>query len=493
MQKAEFGDFQTPPSLANDVCSLIKAIGCTPSSILEPTCGEGNFLLAALDSFDTVIDARGYDINLTYVHLLREKLLDYSVASVDQADFFKANWKVILDDLPDPLLVIGNPPWVTNSELTSLDSTNLPAKQNFKNHTGWEAITGASNFDISEWMLIRMLEWVRDRKAMVAMLCKTAVARKVLLHEWKKYPDAGHAKMFMIDAPKDFGASVEACLFVYDTHQSGVSKVCGVYSELSLDSQVTSFGFEENQLIANIHYFRKWKHVVKNSDDENFIWRSGIKHDCSSVMELTREDGRFMNKLGEAVEIEDTYVFPMMKSSHVANSSNVSLDRFMIVTQKFVGQETQSIRLHAPKTWKYLSEHQQFFDRRKSAIYKNRPQFSIFGIGDYSFAPWKVAISGLYKKLYFVVIGPKHGKPVVLDDTCYFLPCQEEGDAQLLAELLNSDPAKEFFSSFIFWDAKRPITAKVLRKLNLVALARDFHGEDRNDDVAYRSLFVRPE
>jgi len=45
--------------------------------------------------------------------------------------------------------------------------------------------------------------------------------------------------------------------------------------------------------------------------------------------------------------------------------------------------------------------------------------------------------------------------------------------------LLNSAVAEEFFKSFIFWDAKRPITAGILKRLNLAALARELGSEDR--------------
>ena len=147
--KVEFGDFQTPPLLANKVCLLIKNLGCAPHSVLEPTCGEGNFLLAALENFNSIANARGFDINSSYINILDEKLKKNPIAEVSQADFFRIDWNHILSEFTDPLLVIGNPPWVTNSELASLGSNNLPRKNNFQNYSGLEAITGASNFDIS--------------------------------------------------------------------------------------------------------------------------------------------------------------------------------------------------------------------------------------------------------------------------------------------------------------------------------------------------------
>jgi len=102
----------------------------------------------------------------------------------------------------------------------------------------------------------------------------------------------------------------------------------------------------------------------------------------------------------------------------------------------------------------------------------------MFGVGDYSFAPWKIAISGFYKKLDFKVVGPYAGKPVVLDDTCYFVACRTREEAIFVAELFNSQIARDFFSGFIFWDQKRPITLDVLRRLDLLRLAQELDVED---------------
>lgn len=42
----------------------------------------------------------------------------------------------------------------------------------------------------------------------------------------------------------------------------------------------------------------------------------------------------------------------------------------------------------------------------------------------------------------------------------------------MLHEIVQSQPAQEFWSAFVFWDAKRPITAQILNQLDFAALAR---------------------
>ena len=62
-QKTEFGDWQTPLELARETCFLVSQKGLNPASILEPTCGSGAFLVAALEIFPNIKRAVGVDIN----------------------------------------------------------------------------------------------------------------------------------------------------------------------------------------------------------------------------------------------------------------------------------------------------------------------------------------------------------------------------------------------------------------------------------------------
>ena len=122
--------------------------------------------------------------------------------------------------------------------------------------------------------------------------------------------------------------------------------------------------------------------------------------------------------------------------------------------------------------WRYLHRHASMLGRRRSLVYRRRPRFAIFGVGTYAFARWKVAISDMYKQLRFVVVGPHQDRPVVLDDTCYFIPCRAQDGAHFVAEMLNSEPAQQIYLSLIFWDDKRLITSSLLRRLSLLNRAQ---------------------
>lgn len=243
-----------------------------------------------------------------------------------------------------------------------------------------------------------------------------------------------------------------------------------MFDSLSAKRTSTTLGLAGQDLVSDIRTYRRLKHLEGLCP---YQWRSGVKHDCASVMELRRSDGRGLeNKLGEHIRIEPDYVFPLLKCSDLANG-RVAPERFVIVTQRRVGEDTSVIAKAAPRTWDYLSSHQKLFEARKSSIYNNRVPFALFGIGDYAFAPWKVAVSGLHRTPRFALVGPVDHKPVLFDDTCYFLPFEDEREAKVVAEILNSEECREFLESLTFTDSKRPITVELLQRLSILALAED--------------------
>ena len=471
--KIEFGDFQTPVVLANEVCRLLSSRRLRPASIIEPTCGTGNLLTAAFNHFPNAQQVLGFEINPSYVSVASKKISDEhgcSKGKVITADFFQIDWLKQLTELPQPILVIGNPPWVTNSTLGTLDSSNLPIKSNFQCHNGLDAMTGKSNFDISEWMLSHFTEWLDGKKATLAMLCKTVVARKVLVHMWKRALQINQAEIHRINAPKHFEAAVDACLLVCSFQPKQRSKDCLVFKQLGATPRCRTIGYHQNLLVSDTFGFARRKSLLGPCQ---YRWRSGIKHDCTRVMEFVDYEGKLRNGHGESILLEQDYLYPMLKGSQLASSRQRQSNRWMLVPQRSIGEDTSTIQLRAQKTWLYLNRHADLLDRRRSTVYKNCPRFSIFGVGKYSFARWKVAIAGFYKNLKFSQVGPYLGKPTVLDDTTYFLPCRTRKEMKFLLRLLMSVPCQELLSALVFWDSKRPVTKNLLENLNLQEAAKE--------------------
>jgi hypothetical protein len=289
----------------------------------------------------------------------------------------------------------------------------------------------------------------------------------VLRHAWLNGLNVGPSSLHLIDANTHFGVSVEACLFYTHTGTDEAEATATIYPDLSFATPLQTFGLFGGELVSDIDAYR----ASRELDGLQYRkWRSGVKHDAAKVMEFRRVGSSFVNGVGEKCDLETDFLFPLLKSSDLANGRLCPF-RYVLLTQRRVSDDTAVIRESAPKTWQYLIDHAAQLDGRGSSIYANRPRFAVFGIGDYTFAPWKVAISGLYKTLQFQCIGMFEGKPITVDDTCYFIPCESKTEATFFSGLLNSDTAQRFISSLVFVDAKRPVTVDVLKRVDLKKLS----------------------
>lgn len=485
--KIEFGDFQTPINLALETIEQVPKIS-SYYKIIEPTCGVGTFLVALLKSNIVHSKLEGWEINPNYVEeanesLSREYGLD-TCSIVKTQDFFTFDFSS-LDLSHNNYLFLGNPPWVTNSELGRLLSENLPDKANFQGLSGLEAMTGKSNFDISEWMLIQLLKIINGSNSSIAFLIKTSVARKLFEYSCKNNLHIKDFKIKMIDAKKHFDVSVDACLF----YASGCpgnkinDHTVSVFSELNQKEPDSFMGFSRGKLVSDIVSYEKYKEIDTGSE---FKWRSGVKHDASKVMEFDVKKQVLVNGLGEECELPDDYLYPMYKSSNISKEKIEPPTKKMLITQNKIGDETKQIESLSEDTWVYLCKHSEKLDSRKSSIYKSAPRFSVFGVGEYTFKPWKIVISGLYKNARFSKIGCYEEKPIVVDDTCYMLGFDTEEKADFVLSLLLSEACQKFIRSIIFLDNKRPVTVALLSRINLRKLA-----EILDLDRKYKDLFLK--
>lgn len=459
--KKEFGDYQTPSSFAKKVCRYLKnELQIEPKYIFEPTAGVGNFIQAGIECFKNAAKVYGVEINPEYCKICENKF-DKKKVSITCNNFFSYNSSKLIEK-DSEFLVIGNPPWATNSEL----NFNLPEKVNLKKYSGIDAMTGASNFDICEYIILKLIREFNNTNTTIAMLCKTSVARNVLLELERNNILTDYVKILNFDSAKVFEISVASCLFVIKLSSRGKKNdTCEIFDINDTGRTIETLMIKRGGL-ASVK-----EGVLDLEGSCQLEWRQGVKHDCASVMELIQMDnGIYVNKRKEQIELENVLVFPLIKSSAIKMPViNRDFKKHVIVTQKKAREDTSFIEQIAPKTWKYLKSNQGLFDGRKSSIYSGAPTFSMFGVGDYSYAPYKVGVSGFYKKPLFTLLYnvEKIKKPVMLDDTAYFLSFNDYEIAYACMLLLNSAKVQKFLHSISFQDAKRPYTKKVLQRLDL--------------------------
>jgi hypothetical protein len=474
--RRDLGDFQTPRELAEAVLETLGPVAARAARVLEPTCGNGQFVASLLQCPSPPREIKAIEIQERHCQKVRALVADraHSGTRVEiiRANFFDLDLRHDLSwSEQGPLLVIGNPPWVTNSELGALGSTSRLTKRNLKGLPGIEARTGASNFDLAEAVWLKLLFELADQAPTVALLCKMSVARGVLQFGHRARLGIAEASIHRIDAARWFGAAVQASLLCLRMGRKNRRASVPVYSGLNREEPEKAWGFARGWLVADRDAYGHSAHADGACPR---TWRQGLKHDAATVMELTRDPvtGSWHNREGEIVDVEADFVYPQVKGADLKRAAHEPPARAVIVTQKRIGDDTTCLAETAPRLWGYLQARGDCFTRRKSSIYRGQPPYAIFGVGAYSFATFKVAISGLHKRPAFRALGPIDGRPVMLDDTCYFLPCESAAETAVLTALCNDPATLDFLRSAVFPDAKRPVTKTLLQRVDLGAILK---------------------
>lgn len=491
--RVSYGDWQTPTSLSDKVCERHCSRFGNPDVVIEPTCGLGAFIFSALKTFPGLSEIHALEINHEYTKELKLKLLlnalnaplqKYPDIHIYNADFFCFDFSPIITKCKNNnwnLAIIGNPPWVTNSRQGKNNSDNIPSKINSYGLKGIDAITGKSNFDISEYITLRLLNLSQTNTGGISFLLKNSVIRNILIKQMSGHIRIGDIEQGMIDASSEFNVSVDAsCLSAkFDCIPSLICSVKDFYS----GSYVREYGWVNDSFVADVDLY---KDFAKYDNHSNYIWRSGIKHDCSAVLELTSTDGVYINGFGEVVKIEDDLIYPLLKSSDINNYQENKFRKFLIVPQHKVGDDTSVLKYTHPLAYSYLFKYEAVFSNRKSSIYKGKDKFSIFGVGDYSFKPYKIVVSSLYKTINFILVSQFKGKPIIVDDTCYQLDFDNLDEAQSVLKILHSNEIQSLLKSLIFMDAKRVVTKSLLMRLDILQLCRA-KGLNINDSFSNKS------
>lgn len=139
------------------------------------------------------------------------------------------------------------------------------------------------------------------------------------------------------------------------------------------------------------------------------------------------------------------------------------------------GIDEQVLQKRYPKTWAYLkrfeavlrerSGFRRYFTRkdRNGRMVETGPFYSMFNVGDYTFAPWKVVWRYVASDFIVAVVGPASDeKPVVPNEKLMLVPVEDDNEAFYLCGVLNSSPIRFAVQSFF---VQTQIAPHVLQKL----------------------------
>lgn len=438
-----------------------------------------------------------------------EEIIDFCDELNEVPEELRAIWARIMLNSSAPLYIgkfdciVGNPPWIKWEFLDEgykqrLEILYLDIYELFS-HSGMEASLGYAHDDISVvFMFVVMDKYLRDG-GLLSFVVKQTLYKSQASSELRKFK-------IEKNGDSDSPLKVEQVLdlleidpFESSSETSVLVLRKGEQNEYPVDYQVwherpeDSVQEDDELEVVLSKTVREDKIAVPDPDEDDELapWivtteedtipslgdgsnfyqaRHGIVNDLVNAffieVEEKTSDGylKFNNnpeythgnskdvKLNNVEKIEPEYVYPMVKSRHV-NKWNQDGCYNVIIPQKKAGVDNED-ELRGTKLYEYLQEMKEDLNTRSSSWVNSddKPFYSIFGIGEYTFTPYRVIWTAMGYSPEFCVVSDVEDellgtKPILPDNPIGYVPAQSKEEAHYICGILNSTPVFDYFDA----------------------------------------------
>ncbi|MCS6908534.1 MAG: hypothetical protein RML93_11730, partial [Anaerolineales bacterium] len=158
-------------------------------------------------------------------------------------------------------------------------------------------------------------------------------------------------------------------------------------------------------------------------------------------------------KVDEVTEpLEPDLLYPLLRGRDVQRW-RAQPSAWVLMVQDPVkrrGIDEKELQTRYPRTYGYLKRFERtlreraafkrYFTRpeRGGKVIETGPFYSMFDVGDYTFARWKVVWPNIASKLSAAVISESNGKVIVPQHIVTLVACESEGEAHYICALINS-------------------------------------------------------
>jgi hypothetical protein len=438
------GAVYTPDWLADHV---LEVIGWQPEDdLLDPTCGDGAFLRAAVrrrraaGMRDLLAGLRGIDIDPAAVHTARAALRELAGAE-PHIEVGNA-----LDAAAQARFVVGNPPWVRWSALPPAYAARVKAL----GAVGRDRWVGGIEPDVATVITQHAVRSLLAPGGTLAFVITGSVfsteasdgfrrfdgAKVVLVEDYaalKPFAEATHPTLLVLrrDAPTTYPVP-------YAIHRRD-----GVERLLAAPVPGTDSG---PWLKGTRAQHATWRRIFGPGA---YRARKGVTTDLNGAF-FVRAETRARSRRGGTVtitndpslgrkalprvtaEVEAEHVFPLLRGRELHSGPELHV----LVPQRGMHGDPD-LASTAPLTHAYLERFRGALERRSSLrrYQPGKPYWSLWNVGPYTFSRHKVVwreISGRFQAAY---VGPE---VIVCDHKLYFVPCESEAEGRYLAGVLNA-------------------------------------------------------
>jgi hypothetical protein len=183
-----------------------------------------------------------------------------------------------------------------------------------------------------------------------------------------------------------------------------------------------------------------WVEIVSRRPDGLVVVRNITKGAKRRVPEVT-------------AVIEPDLLYPLLRGRDVRRWRAEPL-AYLILTHKpgmrLKAISEEELMEHYPNTWDYLKRFEpilreraafkRYFTRKDKSgkVIETGPFYSMFDVGDYTFAPWKVVWPNIASSLESAVIGCNDGKVIIPQHIVTLVATEDENEAHFICAAVNS-------------------------------------------------------
>jgi hypothetical protein len=517
--RLKLGEYYTPRGVAELSVDELDVCDYETETFLDPGCGSGIFLSTCIDAKrealadDLAPDALvnvvtdtvyGIDLNPVAVKSAKLSYLLSLLPVLDEADIGRVELPVFLTDSlkltrDDDIRfggeslelavdhLVGNPPWVTWGNLS--ESVRDAWRETYVNrldlfpHHGVATRLGHGNDDISVpfiWVCIHhyLTEGGDASFVLKRDIMKGPAGRLLRTQRVNSRPVAvRHVHDFNGLRPFGDDVGVRSAIYTLDADRESAFPIAA--DSWTQASDTPSFSTVAAMRETLEH--EETGMVPVEPDDPLSSWigvdaenralgecehdiRHGVKDDATDVYSIDRE---------QLDELEHDHIYPYITSKHVVKYGLFGHALHLVPIEKANEDNQTELKNDCPGTYEYLESNRQALEDRSSAWLDEGTFYNVFGLGEYTWADYKVVWCRLGFKPHFAVVSTVDDedvgeKTVVPGDHFMFIPTDDKYEAHFLCGLLNSAIYQKSIKG-IASEGKSSLSKTVISRLDLPA------------------------
>lgn len=487
------GEYYTPDWLAEHTLNRLDYHG--EGRLLDPACGSGTFLVHALNRLkktgvnNPLDHIAGIDLNplaclSAKVNLLLAVENPPSELPIYYADSLFKQPEIGLFDT-----IAGNPPWV-NWETLPQDyrqkTKYLWEQYHLFPHTGFDTILGKGKKDISLLLTyVTMDNYLADGGKLGFVITEAALKSSGAGEGFRRFQiddspiavlsvddlsrlrpfSSAETRTFVIFLQKNKKTNYPVPYFLWSKRGGGKS----IKEHLPLEivrEKVHIADFVAEPIVEPTSSWMSGrpaaipavKKIIGKSD---YHAHAGVYTGGANAvywLEImgqngdswcVRNDIEGSKRAVKQVEatIESEFIFPLLRGRDVKRWQAIPTANILLVQNPETrqGYDPDWLNENCPQTYAYLAQFEDILRSRatfKRYFKSGAPFYSMFDVGDYTFAPYKIVWKGFgTSTMQAAVIGSIDNKPIMTNQAMHpFVGLENQDEAHYIAACLNSAP-----------------------------------------------------